>query len=55
MAEAGEQLLEPGAVATGLQPNDDLASELRVEAGNVIPFVMKLLVMNLAAPPAASQ
>jgi hypothetical protein len=48
VAEAGEWLLETGAVAAGLQPEDDLAGELRVEAGEVIPFVMKLPVMDLA-------
>jgi hypothetical protein len=46
--EFSEQLLEPGAVAAGLQPNDDLAGESRVEAADVIPLVMKLQVMYLA-------
>lgn len=45
---SGEQLLEPGAVAAGLRPDNDLSGEPGIEAAGVITLVMKLPVMYLA-------
>jgi hypothetical protein len=48
VAETRRQLLEPGAVAAGLQPDNDLAGEPGIEAAEVVTLVMKLPVVYLA-------
>lgn len=49
MTEPLRQLDEPGAVAAGPQPDDDLARELSVEAANVIAVVSSLSQADLPA------
>ena len=49
MAEFGEHLLEPKAVAARFKPDDGLAGGLRVKAVEAITFVMKLPVTYLAS------
>src|ERR1051325_1701527 len=47
-AEFLKQLLEPAAVATGLQADDDSAGKLRVELAQIIGAVVELNNLNFA-------